>query len=107
MVYRTRILCLVLAAWMLLAALTGCTIGGEDYDPLPEVRYPAQTPVPNASGELTFGGQTFSVDAEQLVLLVFHAKAQRADLPSCAADRYDIYRLITHHAAHLLYLNTL
>ena len=70
MLYMRKMLSLTLAAVMFLTALTGCsynfTIGGEEPDPTPQVNHPA--PVPNANGELTFGGQTFSVDTDRLTL---------------------------------------
>ena len=66
MSYIKKLLCLALAAVMLLGALTAC--GGENIDNDSVRAEKPQAVVPNANGELTFGDQTFSVDTEQLTV---------------------------------------
>ena len=51
---------------LLCLMLTACSVGGEIDQP-PEPVY-TQAVRPDAAGEITWGGQTFSVDAEELVL---------------------------------------
>lgn len=58
-----RLLCLALA--VLCTTLTACVIGPENQPP-ESIR--PQTVRPNASGEITWGDQTFSVDEERLTV---------------------------------------
>lgn len=66
MKYIKKLLCLALAAAMLLGMMTACGGDNTDNDPGRTERPPAV--IPNANGELTFGDQTFSVDTERLTV---------------------------------------
>ncbi|MBR3704912.1 MAG: hypothetical protein IKM11_05450 [Oscillospiraceae bacterium] len=64
MKYWKRLSCLVLA--VLCMTLTACVVDPDNLPP-PEPVRPAVV-MPNANGEITWGGQTFSMDTESLML---------------------------------------